>query len=903
MIANSDLSAVSLSGLRVLVVDNDAELREQTVGLLRRWGCQPFAPEGNGDALMAKAREAAARHCCQLAVVDMRLGDDSNTKDISGLELLDKLRPTLSIIMSAFGSVHSATEAFREYGAVDFVAKEDGPEVLQQALQRAVVRYAIGARHIQIEWSDDLNAAMLSRQLFAGRASVPRDEATDLIGRMFPSARRVVLTTITDNPGFADAPLSSTGPTTLRRESRVFLAQVDDQPALMVIKIGKRQKIEREVTNYRQHVDNGLQTLFRPEMRGHMELWNMGAVSYRLVGNADIGTSDGPRTFTRFYRSTREPAQILIPLHHFFEQNNWGNWYNTSVMPLGRSLFDAYDEILHGKLSRNFPSWAQQDRLIPFAGIDRALPNPMRWLSENYRRSNEVRHPRQAITHGDLHGDNLFTSSEHAWPIDFERTGTGPILRDFVEIIQDIMTRIAAFRIEDALVVYDLAVALCEPYRTHQGMRPTTRILAHPEASKAFEVVRDLQLLAIEHARFEDRREYLWGLLFNHLFVLSRIAQYVSSPRYQHTLLMASVICERLSRWSPEAAWPPKGWPEVQWPAPATNGATKGAVETCFAHGHALLVGVGGDLPNTIDDARGLAELLRDPQRCAYAPEHVALLTGPQATRDAILAGLDRLAAVAGANPETAITVYFSGHGVLGPESFLLPAGYQLHALPATAISGAEFTARLHAISARRLLVLLDCCYAGGLAEAKGAGLQPIAIPPELNALEQGSGRVLIASSRRDEVSYAGKPYSVFTQALREALAGYGAAEPDGYAYVADVAMYVGRKVPERTSGKQHPILKLAAADNFPIAYYAGGDPTPKQLPDTTAALQINALVSDLSAGYRQVLRKHQENLLQVELRMADFIDQAAIPLDLERTRADLLERIARSEAQLRSNG
>lgn len=62
-------------------------------------------------------------------------------------------------------------------------------------------------------------------------------------------------------------------------------------------------------------------------------------------------------------------------------------------------------------------------------------------------------------------------------------------------------------------------------------------------------------------------------------------------------------------------------------------------MEARFDNGHALLVGVGADLPNTIDDAIGLADVLKDSSRCAYPPEQVALLTGPAADRAGILAG------------------------------------------------------------------------------------------------------------------------------------------------------------------------------------------------------------------------------------------------------------------------
>lgn len=559
MTTSDELPAVSLQGLRVLVIDNNPDLRTQTVDLLRCWGCCPVAPEGSGDILVGRAKEEAARSCCQLALVDMRLHDDNNANDISGLKLIADLRPTLSIVMSSFGTVHTTKAAFRQYDAIDFVPKEDGPAALELALKQAVVSQAIGARHISIDWSEDLDSAILSQQLFKGRSNVPNDEADDVIGRLFHDSRRVVLTTISDLEGFADAAFSSNEPKTLRRESQVFRVQVDGQPALMVVKIGKREKIAREVINYRTYVENGLKGLFRPEMRGDLELWNIGAVSYRFVGNADLGTSEGSHSFTHFYRTTKDPEQILIPLRHFFEQSNWGNWYRIGVASLGKPLFAAYDEILHNKLSRHFPEWANYDRTMEFVGIAKVLPDPRRWLNDHYRRSADVLDARQAITHGDLHGDNLFTSADHAWPIDFERTGPGPILRDFVEIIQDILTRIAQFTLQDQPVVYDLAIALCEPSTPDQPMRLTERILAHPEAYKAFHVVQALQKLAAEIGRYADRRELLWGLLFNNLFVLSRIQDYTSGVRYQHTLLMASVICSRLNKWSATAPWPPAG--------------------------------------------------------------------------------------------------------------------------------------------------------------------------------------------------------------------------------------------------------------------------------------------------------------------------------------------------------
>lgn len=258
---------------------------------------------------------------------------------------------------------------------------------------------------------------------------------------------------------------------------------------------------------------------------------------------------------------------------------------------------------------------------------------------------------------------------------------------------------------------------------------------------------------------------------------------------------------------------------------------------TQFTHGHALIVGVGADLPNTVQDASGIASILADPERCAYPATQVSLLTGEKATRAGIFSALEALARLDDA--EATVVVYFSGHGYrvtasLGEFYYMMPFGYDTNRLFETAIRGDEFTSRLGAIAAQKLLVLLDCCHAGGLSKPEPAGLQMTKspLPPEAaGLLAEGRGRVLIASSQQDEYSFAGQPYSAFTLALIEALCGDGAAAQDGYVRVSDLALHAREVVPGRTNRRQHPILNFEQADNFVISYYAAGGAQAKGLP------------------------------------------------------------------------
>jgi hypothetical protein len=261
--------------------------------------------------------------------------------------------------------------------------------------------------------------------------------------------------------------------------------------------------------------------------------------------------------------------------------------------------------------------------------------------------------------------------------------------------------------------------------------------------------------------------------------------------------------------------------------------------QAIFSEGRALIMGVGADLPNTVDDAQGMADILKDPTRCAYRPDQVELLTSEAAGRSSILAGLDRLAKRADEN--STVVIYFSGHGYhvkssIGEAYYLMPFGYNIEKLKDTAISGPEFAEKLKAIKAQKLLLLLDCCHAGGLTDLKAPGLlfAKAPLPPEAQSLfAQGRGRVVIASSQANESSFAGKPYSAFTLALIDALSGAGASRKDGYVRVIDLALHTREIVPGKTNNRQHPIMDFKQSDNFVLAYYAGGSAEPKGLPFT----------------------------------------------------------------------
>jgi uncharacterized caspase-like protein len=93
-----------------------------------------------------------------------------------------------------------------------------------------------------------------------------------------------------------------------------------------------------------------------------------------------------------------------------------------------------------------------------------------------------------------------------------------------------------------------------------------------------------------------------------------------------------------------------------------------------MGHSYALIVGIdcNKDTSHFIPlafaqaDARALYELLIDPERGGWQPEHVVYLEGEQVTRDELESQLRAILLVR-AQPDDLVLCYFAGHAFLDP--------------------------------------------------------------------------------------------------------------------------------------------------------------------------------------------------------------------------------------------
>jgi hypothetical protein len=267
-----------------------------------------------------------------------------------------------------------------------------------------------------------------------------------------------------------------------------------------------------------------------------------------------------------------------------------------------------------------------------------------------------------------------------------------------------------------------------------------------------------------------------------------------------------------------------------------------------FNHGYALLIGVGQcaysdwSLPTTVKDVQALKTILTNPNLCAYPDidDHIRILHDQGATRQAILEGLKWLQTQVTADPEATIIFYYSGHGWLDTQHnryYLIPHDVKPFNLPTSALSAEDFNAALQKISAKRFLVILDCCHAEGMASAKDPCDTPelpsgfVAVAPSkglFDRLTQGEGRAVFTSCRGSQKSWIQRDgsLSLYTKHLVEALQGAANQPSDTVVKVSDLMKHLGRSVPD-SAQREYQVEQIPwfsqETEDFAVALLQGG--------------------------------------------------------------------------------
>jgi DNA-binding NtrC family response regulator len=123
----------------ILFADNDPDFLKTRAEFLEQEGYRVIPATDPTEA-----RRKLESGGIDLAIIDIRLSDDDDEKDASGLILAKESDRTVpKIILTGFPSVDAVREALKPQldglpAAVEFVSKQEGPEVLLTAAEKAL---------------------------------------------------------------------------------------------------------------------------------------------------------------------------------------------------------------------------------------------------------------------------------------------------------------------------------------------------------------------------------------------------------------------------------------------------------------------------------------------------------------------------------------------------------------------------------------------------------------------------------------------------------------------------------------------------------------------------------------------------------------------------------------------
>ncbi len=565
--AQSGEAPVSVCKPRVLIVDNEEMTRKIHAKNLKNWGFEPHIAQGVGKALLQDARRKARANCCHVAIVDIRLFDDKDSRDSSGLDLVPDLKPALSIIFSGYGNDRETTlRAIKEKEAFDFIGKEEPLKRLRGAIDNAAQKMHACNNGPQVEISEPLLAQSME-MLAPGKP----EQICNLLKGLLPSARKIIVQPL---GGAARTPSL-----TMRRQSIVLRVSEDDHLPV-VVKLsplpGRRSKeiqARKEYDNYQTHVKDQMPNKHYARIRDYERRWHIAGIVYDFLG----GSQEQFQLFSSYYKNA-STADICAALDHLFDKT-WSERYRqTRRRPsVPSSLFAAYSKIWgRQEWLKRLREYAQKTAAQrTFKGLASDFLDPVHWVIKRTglgkNQWQDASYPLQryeAITHGDLLGDNFFVDKDQqTWIIDYERTGYGPILQDFVQLELDILVRLSDFQSDDVHDIFDLILILLT--KDPLADSSPSAILSE-KARKTYSVIRCLRTLAGEFVDSSDWRPYFWGLLLNTAFrttlLEAKFTEHSVNPEeasklkqeQQFTMLFGALICRRLDEW--DKPWPPHEW-------------------------------------------------------------------------------------------------------------------------------------------------------------------------------------------------------------------------------------------------------------------------------------------------------------------------------------------------------
>ena len=311
---------------RILLVENDKRVREANKILLQYWDYFPVLAEGDdGEALLKDAAAKAQAMRCILALIDLRLMDDFDEDDTSGLKLSKELGPIRSIILSAYPNPQILREMLDQHRDTPFLSKADDPLKIKKVLDTEAGKVCACKRGLQIKPPDLL--PQFAETTFGSLIEEYPDQLEDVLAQLMPAASKLRIEKL-------DASLFYSQASDVPRPRSVVLRVYEDDYEPVIVKLARAHKIQVEVERYEKYISRKVGGNFMAKLERSVRSWDIGGALYSYIGDFDV------KTFSRYYEehSTEDIKDCLTP----FFTVSWGKHYERAETQTNVSLFDMY---------------------------------------------------------------------------------------------------------------------------------------------------------------------------------------------------------------------------------------------------------------------------------------------------------------------------------------------------------------------------------------------------------------------------------------------------------------------------------------------------------------------------------------------------------------------------------
>lgn len=505
------------------------------------------------------ARQLLANAHFHIAILDIRMVNDDDETDISGLTLAkDAAHQAIpKIILTGFPTVQAVREALGAalHGlppAVDFIAKADGPESMLQAIDKAFAQFVHINWNLGILW-DSRNPMSFPHLISLLLPNLPNDilvyranELEDLIRRLFYQSQQVRFGRLLwyDQARFCLSVLtqSSDGATDLR-----------------ILVCGERKLLALERAQKERLSPEALQST---ELRGQAETTHFGANIYGLPG-VDIETVQTLRDLLQIGKE----RPIKTAFGHLLG-NVLKEWHNhgqkveghQDLMSLYRKWAGLADDQLP-QLEQRLNALIQsvqilgtieirrEDQKITFRSPHqppRSFPDPLMVAYSPLPQYNDVSVICR-VSPGRLKIENILVDSEQkTWLTDFASAGQAPQWWDFICL--EAALRFETTQVPDFMAWQDFEECLMKPSQLDEHLEQNDVISELRTNTALIEQIR--QQAASEAG--PNLIPYHAGLL---MWVVESISHYdptllstkADRLRDAHLLLAACLLAEQLN--------------------------------------------------------------------------------------------------------------------------------------------------------------------------------------------------------------------------------------------------------------------------------------------------------------------------------------------------------------------